>query len=82
MLCTLMPIVFAEIMFSIRATITSTGTRIRARSHVQRVPSWQALVKTERAEGLTLTTVPKPAVGPNDVLIEIQKSLSLDQGTT
>ena len=79
MLCTLMPIVFAEIMFSIRATITSTGTRIRARSHV---PSWQALVKTERAEGLTLTTVPKPAVGPNDVLIEIQKSLSLDQGTT
>ncbi|CAE7639189.1 tdh [Symbiodinium necroappetens] len=36
--------------------------------------SMKALVKTERAEGLTLTTVPKPAVGPNDVLIEIQKT--------
>ena len=35
----------------------------------------QALVKSERAQGLTMTTVPKPAVGPNDVLIEIQKML-------
>ena len=58
------------------ATTTGTATCKRTRWHVQ------ALVKTERAEGLTLTTVPKPAVGPNDVLIEIQKILSLNQVTT
>ncbi len=35
----------------------------------------EALVKTERSVGLTLTDVPKPAIGPNDVLIEVTKSL-------
>ena len=37
----------------------------------------QALVKSERDVGLTLTDVPKPAIGPNDVLIEVQKNLGL-----
>lgn len=36
--------------------------------------SMKALVKTERSGGLTLTDVPKPAIGPNDVLIEISKT--------
>ena len=34
----------------------------------------KALVKTEPAAGLTLTDVPEPAVGPNDVLIKIKKT--------
>ena len=37
----------------------------------------QALVKSERDVGLTMTDVPKPAIGPNDVLIEVQKNLGL-----
>eukprot|EP00931_Biecheleriopsis_adriatica_P117972 TRINITY_DN93444_c0_g1_i1.p1 TRINITY_DN93444_c0_g1~~TRINITY_DN93444_c0_g1_i1.p1 ORF type:complete len:436 (+),score=46.14 TRINITY_DN93444_c0_g1_i1:58-1308(+) len=36
--------------------------------------SMKALVKAERARGLTFTNVPKPSVGPNDVLIEIKKT--------
>jgi len=34
----------------------------------------RALVKTERAPGLTMRDVPMPEVGPNDVLIRIHKS--------
>jgi len=34
----------------------------------------KALIKAERAPGLTLTNMPKPAVGPNEVLIEIKKT--------
>jgi threonine 3-dehydrogenase len=34
----------------------------------------KALVKTERAPGLTMMNVPKPSIGPNDVLIEIKKT--------
>eukprot|EP00933_Yihiella_yeosuensis_P045370 TRINITY_DN4073_c0_g5_i1.p1 TRINITY_DN4073_c0_g5~~TRINITY_DN4073_c0_g5_i1.p1 ORF type:complete len:428 (+),score=60.68 TRINITY_DN4073_c0_g5_i1:91-1374(+) len=36
--------------------------------------SMKALVKSERAEGLTFMNVPKPSIGPNDVLIEIKKT--------
>lgn len=36
--------------------------------------SMKALVKTERAPGLTLMNVPKPSIGPNDVLIEMKKT--------
>lgn len=36
--------------------------------------SMKALVKSERDVGLTMTDVPKPAIGPNDVLIEVQKT--------
>ncbi len=36
--------------------------------------SMNALVKTERAPGLTLTQVPKPSPGPLDVLIKIKKT--------
>ena len=32
-------------------------------------------MKNARAEGLMLTNVPKPAIGPNDVLIEVSKIL-------
>jgi len=34
----------------------------------------KALVKTERSKGLSLANVPQPAVGPNDVLIQIKKT--------
>src|ERR1700748_1619430 len=33
----------------------------------------QALVKRERAPGLNLEEVPVPEIGPNDVLIRVQK---------
>lgn len=36
--------------------------------------SMYALVKTEAAPGLTLTRVPIPSIGPNDVLIRIKKT--------
>eukprot|EP00929_Paragymnodinium_shiwhaense_P001055 TRINITY_DN101281_c0_g1_i1.p1 TRINITY_DN101281_c0_g1~~TRINITY_DN101281_c0_g1_i1.p1 ORF type:complete len:434 (-),score=72.45 TRINITY_DN101281_c0_g1_i1:161-1462(-) len=36
--------------------------------------SMKALVKAERAPGLTLMDVPKPSIGPNDVLIETTKT--------
>mmetsp|Transcript_30029 Transcript_30029/g.69167 ORF Transcript_30029/g.69167 Transcript_30029/m.69167 type:complete len:427 (-) Transcript_30029:120-1400(-) len=36
--------------------------------------SMQALVKSERDRGLTFTSVPKPSVGPNDVLIEVKQT--------
>lgn len=34
----------------------------------------KAIVKESREEGLTLTEVPHPAIGPNDVLIKIKKT--------
>eukprot|EP00445_Apocalathium_hangoei_P004535 CAMPEP_0203848332 /NCGR_PEP_ID=MMETSP0359-20131031/5536_1 /ASSEMBLY_ACC=CAM_ASM_000338 /TAXON_ID=268821 /ORGANISM="Scrippsiella Hangoei, Strain SHTV-5" /LENGTH=414 /DNA_ID=CAMNT_0050763915 /DNA_START=42 /DNA_END=1286 /DNA_ORIENTATION=- len=36
--------------------------------------SMKALVKKDRSEGLTFMDVPKPAIGANDVLIEIKKT--------
>jgi len=36
--------------------------------------SMKALVKSKRSTGLTMMDVPHPAIGPNDVLIEIQKT--------
>lgn len=36
--------------------------------------SMKALVKAERAPGLTMQNMPRPAVGPNDVLIQVSKT--------
>jgi len=36
--------------------------------------SMKALVKEKPAEGLILSDVPKPAIGPNDVLIKVSKA--------
>eukprot|EP00927_Polykrikos_kofoidii_P037599 TRINITY_DN3177_c0_g1_i1.p1 TRINITY_DN3177_c0_g1~~TRINITY_DN3177_c0_g1_i1.p1 ORF type:complete len:432 (+),score=60.85 TRINITY_DN3177_c0_g1_i1:64-1359(+) len=36
--------------------------------------SMKALVKSDRSRGLKMMNVPKPVVGPNDVLIEVTKS--------
>ena len=34
----------------------------------------KALVKTEAAPGLTLTDIPEPKIGPNDVLIKVRRT--------
>src|SRR5256885_9966454 len=60
-------VLYAFFFFNDTAT-----TEIYTLSLHDALPILQAIVKEQRAPGLTVTTVPKPSAGPGEVLIRVR----------